>query len=236
MRRRPGPAQCRVQDTGTSRWCAGPLTGRGQDLLGALPAAAELGRVTGRALAGIGSVSFAAPGFFSGGALEPGPAGIEPTEGLDTFVRRCLAEGNGAGHLSDAEQRELLRFAEASTPGLEVLRGSRRLVHADFNPKNLLVGRDDDGHWRVTAVLDWEFAFSSAPLFDVGNMLRDPRPAAFEAGFVDGFRDGGGHLPADWRRLSRALDLYSLADLLTRPVDHRYFRRAVERIRDLVAA
>ncbi|MBB4761775.1 aminoglycoside phosphotransferase (APT) family kinase protein [Actinoplanes digitatis] len=181
-------------------------------------------------------MSFAAPGFFSGGALEPGPAGIEPTEGLDTFVRRCLAEGNGAGHLSDAEQRELLRFAEASTPGLEVLRGSRRLVHADFNPKNLLVGRDDDGHWRVTAVLDWEFAFSSAPLFDVGNMLRDPRPAAFEAGFVDGFRDGGGHLPADWRRLSRALDLYSLADLLTRPVDHRYFRRAVERIRDLVAA
>nr|BFE70411.1 hypothetical protein GCM10020092_037120 [Actinoplanes digitatis] len=153
-------------------------------------------------------MSFAAPGFFSGGALEPGPAGIEPTEGLDTFVRRCLAEGNGAGHLSDAEQRELLRFAEASTPGLEVLRGSRRLVHADFNPKNLLVGRDDDGHWRVTAVLDWEFAFSSAPLFDVGNMLRDPRPSRVRGGLR-------GRLPRRRRPPARGL---AAAQPGTRPV------------------
>ncbi len=39
------------------------------------PAAAELGQATSQVLAGIGSVSFAAPGFFSGGALHPGPAG-----------------------------------------------------------------------------------------------------------------------------------------------------------------
>jgi hypothetical protein len=53
--------------------------------------------------------------------------------------------------------------------------------------------------------------------------------------FVDGFRDGGATLPEDWRRLSQALDLYSLADLLTRPVEHRYFGRALERIRALLA-
>jgi aminoglycoside phosphotransferase (APT) family kinase protein len=199
------------------------------------PEAAELGRATGRTLAAIGSVEFAAPGFFSDASLEPGPPGMEPTSGLDAFVERCLKEGNAAGHLDDDEQRSLLRFATEAAPDLAVLRGSRRLVHADFNPKNLLAVRTD-GRWRLSAVLDWEFAYSSSPLFDVGNMLRDPRPAGFGEAFVDGFREDGGELPGNWRRLSQALDLYSLADLLKRPADHRYFRRAVERIRALIAA
>jgi aminoglycoside phosphotransferase (APT) family kinase protein len=198
------------------------------------PEAAELGRETGRVLAAIGSVEFAAPGFFSDASLEPGPPGMEPTSGVDAFVERCLKEGNAAGHLGEDEQRALLRFATEAAPDLAVLHGSRRLVHADFNPKNLLAVRSD-GRWRLSAVLDWEFAFSSSPLFDVGNMLRDPRPAGFGEAFVDGFRAGGGELPDDWRRLSRALDLYSLADLLKRPADHRYFRRAVQRIRALIA-
>ena len=90
------------------------------------------------------------------------------------------------------------------------------------------------GGWRVVAVLDWEYAFSSSPLYDVGNMLRFPRPPGFEEAFLAGFRDNGGELPPDWRRLSRALDLYSLADFLTRPVEHRYFGRAIDRIRALL--
>lgn len=198
------------------------------------PEAAALGRETGRTLAAIGSVEFAVPGFFSGPSLEPGPPGMEPTSGLDAFVERCLTEGNAAGHLGDGEQRALLRFAADAASDLAVLHGSRRLVHADFNPKNLLAVRTD-GRWRLSAVLDWEFAFSSSPLFDVGNMLRDPRPAGFGEAFVDGYREGGGELPGNWRRLSQALDVYSLADLLKRPPDHRYFRRAVERIRALTA-
>ena len=197
--------------------------------------AAELGRQTGRTLAAISSVEFAAPGFFSDASLRPGPPGMEPTSELDTFVQHCLNEGNAAGHLSDDEQQALLRFAAEAAADLAVLHGSRRLVHADFNPKNLLAVRTD-GRWRLSAVLDWEFAFSSSPLFDVGNMLRDPRPAGFGEAFVDGFREGGGQLPGNWRRLSQALDLYSLADLLKRPADHRYFQRAVERIRALIAA
>jgi aminoglycoside phosphotransferase (APT) family kinase protein len=205
-------------------------------LLGATgPEAAELGRETGRTLAAIGSVEFAAPGFFSDTSLEPGPPDMEPTSGVDAFVQRCLEEGNAAGHLGDDEQRALLRFAAEAAPDLAVLHGSRRLVHADFNPKNLLAVRTD-GRWRLSAVLDWEYAYSSSPLFDVGNMLRDPRPAGFGEAFVDGFREGGGDLPGNWRRLSQALDLYSLADLLRRPTDHRYFRRAVDRIRALIAA
>ena len=197
--------------------------------------APELGREVGATLAAIGGVVFAAPGFFGDGRLEPGPPGVEPTSELDTFVERCLREGNADGHLTAAEQRDLRRYAEQATPALAVLAGSRRLVHSDYNPKNLLAEAEPDGSgWRLTAVLDLEYAFSSSPLFDVGNMLRFPRPPGFEAAFLAGFRDGGGELPPNWRALSQALDLYALADFLTRPVGHRYFGRALGRIRTLL--
>lgn len=113
---------------------------------------------------------------------------------------------------------------------------SCQLVHSDYNPKNLLAARQG-GRWAVTAVLDWEFAFSGSPLNDIGNMLR-PRPAAtagLAAGFVAGYREAGGKLPAGWREISEALDLYALADLLTRPAGHRYRRQAVALIRARLA-
>ncbi|MCO8275908.1 phosphotransferase [Actinoplanes sp. TRM 88003] len=187
----------------------------------------------GATLARIGAVEFAAPGFFSGGRLEPD--GAEPAEGLDLWVDRCLKEGNAAGHLTPAEQDSLRRWARDAAPELASLKGSRRLVHSDYNPKNLLAAQSPDGSWRVAAVLDWEFAFSSTPLVDIGNMLRFPRPEAFTNGFLAGFRDGGGALPPNWRRLSQALDLFALADFLTRPVDHRYFTKAINRIRVMLA-
>jgi aminoglycoside phosphotransferase (APT) family kinase protein len=196
--------------------------------------AGELGRATGHALAAIGRVAFPAPGFFADGTLEPGPPGVDPTVGLPEFVERCLREGNADGHLDRTEQFHLLRYAEQAATVLTGLRGDRRLVHADFNPKNLLAdGRS--GGWRLTAVLDWEYAFSSSPLFDVGNMLRDERPPGFVDGFLAGYTEYGGYLPYGWRQISQALDLYSLADLLTRPPGHRYFQRAVANIRTLLA-
>ncbi|MEV4349542.1 phosphotransferase family protein [Actinoplanes sp. NPDC049596] len=203
----------------------GRLLGDVIDELSPLDAAA-LGRDVGRTLAALGSVTFDDPGFFTGGSLATGAE--EPTDGLDVFVRRCLDEGNAAGYLTAEEQSELLRLAARSAAELAELRGSRQLVHSDFNPKNLLVSVETG---RVTAVLDWEFAFSGPPLADVGNMLRDPRPPAFETAFLDGFREAGGALPENWRSLSQALDLFSLADFLTRPVEHRYFQKAVRRIK-----
>jgi aminoglycoside phosphotransferase (APT) family kinase protein len=109
-------------------------------------------------------------------------------------------------------------------------------VHAGYNGKNLLaVG--SDGRWSISAVLDWEFAFSGSPLTDIGNMLRfrDEHPPGFGDGFIAGYRDAGGELPERWREISEALDLYPLADFLTRPPGHRYFGKAVAALRDRLA-
>jgi aminoglycoside phosphotransferase (APT) family kinase protein len=171
-----------------------------------------LGVAVGATLAAIGSVGFATSGFFEGPDLVPVPGSV--TGGLVDFVDRCLAAGV-ADHV--LARRDLLALAEAAQPVLDSLDDVGRLVHSDFNPKNLLVARDG-GRWRVTAVLDWEFAFSGHPLVDVGNLLRfrEDHPPAFEEGFLAGFVAGGGELPGGWRAAAEALDLFALADLLGR--------------------
>jgi aminoglycoside phosphotransferase (APT) family kinase protein len=138
--------------------------------------------------------------------------------------------------LSPAEQDGLRELAALAGPLAARAAPGTRLVHADYNPKNL-VAVGQDGRWSVTAVLDWEFAFSGSPLTDIGNMLR-PRPGippGYAAGFMAGYRESGGELPAGWREISEALDLYALADFLTRPPEHPYFRQAVARIRARLA-
>jgi aminoglycoside phosphotransferase (APT) family kinase protein len=207
-------------------------------------AAGDLGRAAGMALAAVGSVSFAGDGLFAGPDLIPSAAGSPA--GLPEFVENCLrtapardAHGGGAaagGGLSRAEQDGLRELAALAGPLAARAVPGRRLVHADYNPKNLLAVRQD-GRWSITAVLDWEFAFSGSPLTDIGNMLR-PRPgipSGYAAGFMAGYRESGGELPAGWREISEALDLYALADFLTRPPEHPYFRQAVALIRARLA-
>lgn len=207
-------------------------------------AAGDLGRAAGIALAAVAAVSFSSGGFFTSPDLILSAAGM-PAD-LPEFVEDCLrtaaaqgaqAGGGQAGNgLTRAEQDGLRELAARAGPLAASAAPGRQLVHSDYNPKNLLAARQG-GRWAVTAVLDWEFAFSGSPLTDIGNMLR-PRPAAapgLAAGFVAGYREAGGKLPAGWREISEALDLYALADLLTRPAGHRYRRQAVALIRARLA-
>jgi aminoglycoside phosphotransferase (APT) family kinase protein len=80
-------------------------------------------------------------------------------------------------------------------------------VHSDYNGKNLLV-HERGGCWSISAVLDWEFAFSGSPLTDIGNMLRfrTAYPACFASAFITGYREAGGNLPPDWREVSADSD------------------------------
>jgi aminoglycoside phosphotransferase (APT) family kinase protein len=175
-----------------------------------------LGVAVGSALAALGTLTFERPGFFAGPDLVPGPAGLGG--GLAAFVAERLATGNADHLLGAAERTALLCLAEADDALLATLPPTARLVHSDYNPKNLLVSRGPDG-WAVTAVLDWEFAFSGHPLSDVGNLLRfaEDYPPGFADGALAGFSRAGGELPPRWRELAAALDLFALVEMLTRP-------------------
>ena len=112
------------------------------------------------------------------------------------------------------------------------------LVHADYKPWNLLVGRAGGqtaraAKWIVTGILDWEFACAGCRLIDFATFLRDEadRPPGFADAFAAAYVEAGGSLPTDWRRLTRLVDLLNLLQLLAWADD----RAAVE-LRRLVAA
>lgn len=187
----------------------------------------SLGRAVGAALAALASVRFPAAGYFTDDALLPVGPGPETGPALPAHVERCLDARSPHSPLT-ADDLVILRELTAKAAELtEKADGAGFLVHNDFNPKNLLVRRDA-GQWAVAAVLDWEQAYSGSPLVDLGNMLRFEHlyPAAFGGAVVEGFREAGGELPAAWRVLSRALDLVTLADILTSPPDEELFARA----------
>lgn len=96
-------------------------------------------------------------------------------------------------------------------------KNERHLVHADFDPANILVDKID-GNWKITAILDWEFSFSGSMLCDVANMLRYKHlmPPEFEESFIKGLKAGGVVLPKNWREFIHMLNLLSLLDCLGR--------------------
>ena len=93
----------------------------------------------------------------------------------------------------------------------------KHLVHADFDPSNMLVN-EVDGLWKVSGVLDWEFAFSGSVLWDVANMLRyaHKMPFDFQDAFLEGLASGGFKLPENWHITVQLLNLLSLLDCLKR--------------------
>ncbi|WP_370247480.1 phosphotransferase family protein [Nocardioides sp.] len=102
------------------------------------------------------------------------------------------------------------------------------LVHADLNPKNLLVDPDT---LQVTGVVDWEYAHVGHPASDLGNLLRLDRDPPWVAGVLAGFAARHPRWAAPALGAARAADLPALLDLAARG-DSPPARRAA----DLVAA
>ena len=99
----------------------------------------------------------------------------------------------------------------------------KHLVHGDFGPENILIEKRE-GQWKLSTVLDWEFAFSGSSLCDVANMLRYSHqlPPIFKDSFLEGVKQGGLKLPKNWQARIALLNLLSLLDCLNRcPIKNR---------------
>jgi len=187
------------------------LAGAGDD------EAAALGEVVGRALGAVGASTFDAPGLL-GPTLRPQPFDRPLPDLLVAMGDRVLGEAAARTALGDAVADGYRALLREAAPALEAVADEAALVHSDFNGKNLVLIRDPADAPIVSAVLDWEFAFSGPPLADVGNMLRrqERMPAAFVDRFVAAFAEHGGSLPAGWRSIAAALDAFALLDFLDR--------------------
>lgn len=178
-------------------------------------AIAQAAHAAGETLAAIGRFSFAKPGW-----IAPGPAVSFPllagADAIPRFIDLCLASENLQRRVAEKWRDRTHHLVWSWAPQLAALDGESRLVHGDFNKRNLLV-RCAAGGWNVAAVLDWEFAVSGTPLADLGSFLRYQRTARpfAEPHFSAGYLGAGGRLPQDWRRLARLVDLTALCESLT---------------------
>jgi len=170
----------------------------------------------GKTLAAIGKYQFSESGWFGPG-LAIGGEFIEGPDSIARFCDTCLASPNFLRRVERGLARRVHEFAWKWSPRLSWLDDERSLVHSDFGSRNVLV-RQVSEKWRVAAVIDWEFAFSGSPLFDVGNFLRYERKQRplVEPHFSRGFVAGGGTLREDWRALARVIDLTALCEHFTR--------------------
>ncbi|MFC0436811.1 phosphotransferase family protein [Kutzneria buriramensis] len=189
-----------------------------------------LGVEVGRVAAAIGATTFDRPGFFADADLDVKPQ-IPWSQQLPEFAAGCM-DAVPAARLDPATRTAWAALCAGHAPALAAVDDDARLVHADLNPKNILVTRVRGG-WRVDAVLDWEFSFSGCPYADAANMTRfgADYPSEFVAGFQSAFADE----PAEWLYLGRVMDMFALSDLVTRPAGNPVADRAAREIRRWVA-
>ena len=140
---------------------------------------------------------------------------IESTtqDGYQTFAKECLKNKNIVTQLSVDKVSKIVLFLEKYSH-LFPAADEKNLVHADFDPSNIIVDKID-GIWKVTGVLDWEFAYSGSVLCDIANMLRYAHQVSplFEKSFLQGLNVS---LPDHWRVTVSMLNLVSLLDCLVR--------------------
>lgn len=176
---------------------------------------AKVAESVGSVLARIHSHSFECPGFFAGDLTVAHPFNMDEDE-YYSFISESLDNG-ATGHWLGAEATEKVRtFCESHRSLLSEIHEPPVLVHSDFNGLNLLIIEKPNG-FEVSAVLDWEFAFSGRRYVDIGNLLRyEQEDSLFERHFIKAYQSSGGFLNGNWVQLSKLEDLIALCDLLNR--------------------
>nr|WP_265706209.1 phosphotransferase [Verminephrobacter aporrectodeae] len=184
-------------------------------------AARALGEAVGHTLAVIGAHPFPRHGKFDG-ALNVTPwsvaLGLQDGGASTADVALKYLDHHAGKHLGDARRAQVLELlceydaaSDAHAPA--------RLVHADFNPGNIIIAPAREGESRVAGVIDWEWAHAGSPLLDVAVLLRPRGLMAdeFESAFGAAFVAAGGELPAHWRTRAATLDFLNLLELIDAP-------------------
>jgi len=165
----------------------------------------------GKTLASIGKHTFS-----DSGCLDRDLKVTAHAEDLLDFSAKCLKNLVIKAKLSPVIHDSVQYFLNKYQNLLPAMH-EKQLVHADFDPANIFVDYLN-GMWRVSAVLDWEFAFSGSFLWDIANMLRYAHlmPPEFTSAFLKGVASNGMVLPKDWFIITRLMNLMSLLDCLNR--------------------
>jgi aminoglycoside phosphotransferase (APT) family kinase protein len=134
---------------------------------------------------------------------------------LYDYICSRLVAGRVRERLGAKVADRMLEFVRARRDVYWAISNSTRLIHSDYNLKNILIRRADSG-WKVVGILDWEFALAGSPLVDIGNFLRfeDELPSGFREAFIQGYLSDSNELPGNWREVAKLLDLAAMVNFL----------------------
>lgn len=204
-----------------------------RDLLlkGKSPDTSDIMLKVGTILGEIATIKFPSSGFFNTN-LE-----IEKSitsEGFVDFCFKCL-ENNKVKATVPQKQREQIKNIVKVYKNLLPDEAEKNLVHADFDPANILV-TEVNGKIEVSGILDWEFSFAGSTLCDVANMLRcaHQMPDEYQDSFLKGLRGSGYELPSSWHITVNLLNSVSLMDCLVR-CDAENRPNQIKDIQELIA-
>lgn len=170
----------------------------------------------GEVLVGINEETFRTTGFLSAD-LEVVQTIDLGSDGMVEFVDSILSCEPARSRVDRGLLPALKEFLRDRAALLDHALPSACLTHSDFGGSNILVDRRL-GNLCVSGVLDWEFAFSGSPYFDLGNLLRSPLgdDEAFAEAVAAGYRSRGGVLDRQWRKIAMLVDLTAWLDFLAR--------------------
>jgi aminoglycoside phosphotransferase (APT) family kinase protein len=159
------------------------------------------------------------PGFLAGPSLHLIGRDRRAAAAVHDHVRERVFRGQSAARLPPDLRRSFWIAVHRSAHVLNDFERDRTLVHADLDPRNILVRRVHHC-WRVTALLDWEFSCFGSPLLDIGRLLRvRDRTGAFSRAVTLAFTRRHPDLPESWRLAAWLFDSVALSGLLARPPD-----------------
>lgn len=181
----------------------------------------------GSILAKIHDYTFPESGFFGKDLKITHPLSMNGERFL-SFIEQCLFHSECGKRLGEVLTQVLWSFCQTYSSLLSESREMPVLVHSDFNGLNILMQNGPTG-CSVSAVLDWEDAFSWSRHADIANMLRyEEDGSTFEKYFIRGYQEQGAVLEDNWKLLSKLEDLVALCDMLNSST-----KDTPNRIRDL---
>jgi len=128
-----------------------------------------------------------------------------------SYIEDCLSSGLAGKRLGEELKDKVWKCVEANREYFPKLEPAC-LVHGDFNFDNILI---DKKTFKVSGILDWEFAFAGSYLFDIGTFLRFESPSLFETAFIENYTEEKGiKLERDWKRMIKMQDFSNLIGLL----------------------
>jgi aminoglycoside phosphotransferase (APT) family kinase protein len=180
---------------------------------GTLQNLASAAESVGSILANIHAYTFPEPGFFGKDLKVIHPFNMGG-EGFLSFIEESLFRKQSGKWLGEELTQSLWSFCQTYSSLLSESRETPVLVHSDFNGLNILMQQGPAG-CSVSAVLDWEFAFSWSRNADIANMLRyEEDGSPFEKHFIRAYQEQGAVLEDNWKLLSKLEDLVALCDML----------------------